>query len=65
MERQELKTKIPHGYAKLIAEKDGVNRVTVSNWLNGKSDNVSVEIAVLEVVADLSEKKKSLLARIN
>jgi transcriptional regulator with XRE-family HTH domain len=65
MTRQELKAKIPHGYAKQIAKKAGVNRVTVSNWLNGKSDNVLVELAVLEVLAELSEKKNSLLNRIN
>jgi DNA-binding LacI/PurR family transcriptional regulator len=65
MDRKELKAKVPHGYAKKIAEKAGVNRITVSNWLNGRSDNVSVEMAVLEIVAELSEKKNSLLARIN
>lgn len=65
MNRDELKAKIPHGYSKRIAAKAGVNRITVSNWLNGKSDNVLVEIAVLEIVAELSEKKNSLLARIN
>ncbi|WP_295714396.1 hypothetical protein [Mucilaginibacter sp.] len=64
MTRKELKSKIPHGYAKIIAEKAGVNRITVSNWLNDKSDNPLVELAVLEIVADLSEKKNSLLKRI-
>jgi len=64
MTRQELKEKIPHGYAKKIAEKAGVNRITVSKWLNGKSDNPMVELAVLEVVAELSEQKSGLLARI-
>ena len=57
MTREELKAKIPHGYANKIATKAGVNRITVSNWLNGRSDNPMVEIAVLEVVAELTERK--------
>ncbi len=65
MTRDELKAKIPHGYANVIAKKAGVNRITVSNWLNGRSDNQLVEIAVLEVVVELTEKKNALLARIN
>jgi transcriptional regulator with XRE-family HTH domain len=64
MNRQELKSKIPHGSANEIAKKAGVNRITVSNWLNNKSDNVNVEMAVLELVAELSDKKSALLARI-
>lgn len=64
MTREELKSKLPHGYAKVIAEKSGVNLVTVSRWLNGKSDNQLVELAVLEIVADLTEKKNSFLSRI-
>lgn len=64
MERQELKEKIPHGYIKVIAKKAAVNRLTVSNFLSGKNNNLSVELAVLEVLADLSERKSNLLARI-
>lgn len=65
MERQELKSKVPHGYIEVIADKAGVNRMTVSNFLNGKNDNIKVEIATLEVLAELSEKKNNLLARIS
>lgn len=65
MTREELKSKIPHGYAQIVAKKAGVNRITVSNFLNGKSDNILVELAALEVIAELSEKKNALLARIN
>ena len=65
MTREELKSKIPHGSAKMIAEKAGVNIVTVSKWINGTSNNVNVEIAILEVLAELSEKKNALLARIS
>lgn len=65
MTRKELKAKVPHGSAKEIAAKAGVNRITVSNWLNGKSDNPLVEIAVLELVAELEEKKNALYARLS
>jgi transcriptional regulator with XRE-family HTH domain len=64
MERQELKSKVPHGYIEVIAERAGVNRMTVSNFLNGKNDNVKVEMATLEVLAELAEKKNNLIARI-
>lgn len=65
MERKELKSKVPHGYGKIIAERAGVKEQTVSQFLNGKNDNSNVEIATLEVLAELSEKKNALLARIN
>jgi transcriptional regulator with XRE-family HTH domain len=65
MERKELKEKVPHGYGALIAERAGVTKQAVSQFLNGKNDNVSIELATLEILAELSEKKNSLLARIN
>ena len=65
MKRDELKAKLPHGAVNQIAAKANVNRITVYNWLNGKSDNPLVEIAVLELVAELEEKKNALYARIN
>ncbi|MDP9076266.1 MAG: hypothetical protein M3O71_02485 [Bacteroidota bacterium] len=65
MERQELKSKVPHGYGKLIAKKAGVKEQAVSQFLNGKNDNVNIELATLEILAELSEKKNSFLARIN
>lgn len=65
MTREELKSKIPHGYAKKIALKAGVNKMTVSNFLNGKNDNVAVEIATLEILAELTNKRDSLLAQIH
>ncbi|MBS1525093.1 MAG: LacI family DNA-binding transcriptional regulator [Bacteroidetes bacterium] len=65
MERSELKAKVPHGYGKKIANKAGVTKQAVSQFLNGKNDNVDIEIATLEVLAELSEKKNNLLARIS
>jgi transcriptional regulator with XRE-family HTH domain len=65
MERDELKLKVPHGYGKIIAEKAGVKEQSVSQFLNGKNNNVNIELATLEILAELSEKKNALLARIN
>jgi len=65
MERDELKSKVPHGYGKIIAKKAGVKEQSVSQFLHGKNDNVNIELATLEVLAELSEKKNALLARIN
>lgn len=65
MERQELKAKVPHGYSKMIAKRAGVKEQAVSQFLNGKTDNVKIELATLEILAELSEKKSRLLARIN
>jgi len=65
MERKELKAKVPHGYGKIIAKRAGTTVQAVSQFLNGKNDNIAVEMAVLEVLAELSEKRNNLLARIN
>jgi hypothetical protein len=65
MERDELKLKVPHGYGKIIAEKAGVKEQSVSQFLIGNNNNVNIELATLEILAELSEKKNALLARIN
>jgi hypothetical protein len=65
MERQQLKAKVPYGYGKMIAQRAGVKEQAVSQFLNGKNDNVKIELATLEILAELSDKKNSLLARIN
>ena len=64
MERAALKKMVPHGYGKLIAQKAGVNTMTVSQFFSGKNNNISVELATLEILADLSETKARLVARI-
>jgi predicted transcriptional regulator len=65
MNREELKAKVPHGYGAVIAKRAGATKQAVSQFLNGRNNNVSIELATLEVLAELSEKKNSLLARIN
>jgi len=65
MERKELKSKVPHGYGDVIAKRAGVTKQAVSEFLNGKNNSVAIELATLEVLAELSEKKNNLIARIN
>jgi transcriptional regulator with XRE-family HTH domain len=64
MDRKELKKLVPHGYGKLIAEKAGVTPKYVSQFLNEKNDSTKIEIAVLEVIAELKGKRKQLLKQI-
>lgn len=65
MTREQLKAKLPHGSVNKIAQKLGVNRVTVSNWLNGDKENLAIETAVVEFVTDLENRKTALYARLN
>jgi DNA-binding LacI/PurR family transcriptional regulator len=64
MTREQLKSKIPYGYAKKIAAKAGVSRMTVSSFMNGKNNNVEVEMAALEILAELNQAKNNLIAKI-
>jgi len=64
MERTELKAMVPHGYYKIIAQKAGTTTQTVSQFLRGNNNNVTIEIAILELLADLAEKKRGLVDRI-
>lgn len=64
IDRNELKRKLPGGYQKEIAQRAGVSLAAVSRYLNNKNNNNKVEIAVLELLAELSDKKKELLNRI-
>jgi hypothetical protein len=61
MTRTKLKKLIPNGYCKVIAERAGVTRKSVSDYLHGRSNSYKIEIATLEVVADLTKKKTELL----
>lgn len=63
--RKELKEKVPYGYGKKIAEKAGVSQKVVSDYLNGKINSEKVEIATLEILAEISMKKKLLLEQIS
>ena len=63
--RKQLKEKVPYGYCKVIADRAKVTKKQVSVFLNDenvKSNNI--EMATLEVLAELSQKKKALLEQI-
>ena len=64
MNRIELKNHIPHGYGKIIAAKANVSERSVSNYLSGKNNSCKIEMAALEILAELSDKKKGLTEKI-
>jgi transcriptional regulator with XRE-family HTH domain len=64
LNRKQLKSKIPFGYGKEIAKRAGVTQKHVSDYLNGRANSERVEMAVLEVLAELNTKKKILLQQI-
>lgn len=65
MNREELKNHIPYGYGKVIAQKAGVSERSVSNYMSGKTNSIKIEMAALQVLAELGEEKKELINKIN
>ncbi|MBX2916428.1 MAG: hypothetical protein KF856_14255 [Cyclobacteriaceae bacterium] len=61
MTRKKMKGMIPQGYCKVIAQKAGVSRKSVSDFLHGRTDSHKVEMAALEVIADLTRQKAILI----
>lgn len=64
LNREEIRLKVPHGYQHKIAEKAGTSQAAVSKYLKGKSNSEKIEMAVLEILAELSQRKKQLLDQI-
>lgn len=66
MDRQELRSKIPHGYGKIIAERAGVSERSVSLFLTGKTKRGSgkIEMAALQVAAEVCGEKRKLIDQI-
>lgn len=64
MSTQEIKSLLPYGYQKLVAEKAGVTAETVSRHFTGKTNSVKVEMAALEILAALNTKKQTLTQKL-
>lgn len=64
IDRKELAEKVPYGYVQVIADRAGVSKRFVSKWMSNQANSEKVEMATLEVLAELSQKKKQLLAQI-
>jgi transcriptional regulator with XRE-family HTH domain len=63
MKQQELKKiklKLPRGAKARIAERLGIHRQTVNDFLNGKSNNVDIYIELMKEVRDHTDKMKEL-----
>lgn len=64
--RTEIRKKIPYGYGRVIAKRAGVSTSFLSRYLNNSDvKSERVEIATLEVLAELSQKKQTLITQIN
>jgi predicted transcriptional regulator len=61
LNRKELREQVPHGHCKIIAKKAGVTQKSVSDYFATKNNSEKIEMAVLEVLAQIGEKKKRLL----
>lgn len=64
MERKEIKKMLPSGYGPYLASKTGYTKMSIYNWFKGKNDNVNIENAALQYLAEVLEKRKELNARI-
>ena len=64
IDRNEVRKKVPYGYCKKIAIRAGGNPTQVSNYFSGKGNSERVENATLEILTELSERKKRLLGNI-
>jgi DNA-binding LacI/PurR family transcriptional regulator len=61
MDRQALKLKITYGMVKEIAQKNGWSTKTVSNFINGRSNSLKVERAVLSAITELNIERSTAL----
>jgi hypothetical protein len=61
MDRQALKLKITYGMVKDIAAKNSWSTKTVSNFINGRSNSLKVERAVLSAITELDNERSKAL----
>lgn len=61
MDKQALKEKISYGMVKEIAENNGWSTKTVSNFINGRTNSLKVERAVLSAIADVNNDRSLAL----
>ena len=65
IDRKELRKKLPRGYGQVVAKRAGVSERSVSYYFTNKTANSEkIENVVLEVLSELSDKKRKLLNNI-
>lgn len=65
IDKKILRSKVPHGSFKEIAKRAGVTPKSVSEFFSGKTvHSEKIEMATLELLAEMSEKKTLLLGKI-
>ncbi|MEJ7778434.1 MAG: hypothetical protein WKF68_02490 [Daejeonella sp.] len=63
--RAEFKKQIPRGYMKLIANKAGVGNQAVYKYFNNTLNSERIEMAALELVSEMKQKKEGFVKILN
>ncbi len=63
--REELRKKLPSGSLKEVAKRAGVGVASVSRYFSYESNSERVEIAALEVAAEIQKKKQENINLLN
>lgn len=63
MKKVDYKELLPHGYQSLVAERAGVTRQVVSRFVNGRSTNIKVELAILDVLSELKAEREEKMIK--
>ena len=63
-ERKNIKEKLPIGAISLIANRVGVSRMSVYNYLKGRFRNLEIEKEVIEMYCDILKQEKELRSKI-
>lgn len=62
-DRELYKSMLPHGSITVIAERIGLSKQAVSQFLNGKTNSKTVENAVLDYIVELKQKRNAKLRK--
>lgn len=62
--RRELRKKMPRGYCKEVAIRSGVSTQSVSRYFNYRQNSERIENTVLDILAEISQRKKEKLDNI-
>lgn len=65
IDRKQLRLMIPHGYVNQISERANVTQQSVSQYFAGRLNSEKIELAALQLAAELKEKKEALIKRVN
>lgn len=64
IDRHQLRKKLPRGYGKVVSDRCGLSPQSVSRYFNYKQNSERIECAVLDILIEISERKKKQLNEI-